>query len=583
MRNASKLRFLASPTALVFGAALVPVLVAAGWALVALSHHPDNESDQLAARSLSRAAPAVEEALTREGEELERLGVMIVRNPQFFAVLNLPRSDRAQADFKKALENVLRDFQRDADTPIFEVTDETGALLARALEPATGTTDVSGAPFVRTALAGRTGQGYIVEKGRVYRVAAVPVTAGGPIIGVLCLGRLVGNETAELLKSAIGCDVAFTVSDEIQATTLTPSPLRKILAQRSSERSLAGSRSRKPKNGVPPPDSFDVIGIAGARFVAVRQSLQGPSIGGELAYLLIRPVTSVSSPVAAIRDELLYAGSAGFLLALLGGASVAIVTYRRRRRAEDAHRAEVHRLTEVNRVRTGFIASASEEVLEPANAIRTVIELIEEGALGELSGPQVEGFISMRSGAERLIRAGNDLANLSLLDRNELALSFGPADVAGLVEDAAVVVVPIASERKQSVMISVEPQLVHPRVDPGHLSKAILNLALNAARFSPDGGRIEMGARRMDLGIRIYISDTGTELPDGVQGTIPELHDSGRTGLGLAVALGIVEAHGGSVHVLSQPDSGNIITIELPYPNRDVAPLQAEEPLRLAS
>jgi len=93
----------------------------------------------------------------------------------------------------------------------------------------------------------------------------------------------------------------------------------------------------------------------------------------------------------------------------------------------------------------------------------------------------------MRSGTERLVRVGNDLANLSLIDRNQLALSFGAADIGGLVEDAAVVVVPIASERKQSLMITVEPQLVHPRVDARHLSKAILNLALNAVRFSPDG------------------------------------------------------------------------------------------------
>jgi len=233
-------------------------------------------------------------------------------------------------------------------------------------------------------------------------------------------------------------------------------------------------------------------------------------------------------------------------------------------------------------VRTGFIASASDEVLEPATAIRTVIELIEEGAFGGLSGPQVEGFLSMRSAAERLIRAGDDLANLSLLDRDELALSFESFDVGSIVEDAAVVVVPIASERKQSVTISVGTQLVHPKVDPEHLSRAILNLALNAARFSPDGGRIEMGARRMDLGISIYVSDTGVELPEGVQGSIPG-PGSERTGLGLAVALGIVEAHGGAVRVMSQAGSGNIFTIELPFPKFEAAPLQIEEDLRLAS
>jgi signal transduction histidine kinase len=583
MRIPSKLKRCFSPANRIVGLTVIPVLVAAIWALIALAHHPDDENDQLAARALRRVAPSLEQMLNREGEELERIGIVIAKNPKFFAILNLPRAERAQADFKNALENVLRDFQRDADTPIFEVMDETGLHLARALQPATGMTDISVAPFVRAAVAGRMGRGYVIEKGNVYRVVTVPVTAGGPIIGVLCLGRSVDTEMAERLKGAIGCDVAFTVTDQIHATTLTPSPLRKILAQRVSERSLAGTIARKTENGEPTPaQEFDVISTGGVRFVAIRRMLQGPSIGGELAYVLVRPLTSEASPLTAIRMEFFYAGGAGLLLALGAGAYMAIDARRRRRRSEDAHQAELHRLTEIVRMRTGFMASASEEVLEPALSIRTIIELIEEGALGDLSGPQTEGILSIRSATERLARVGNDLANLSLLDRNELALSFEPADVGNMVENAAVVVVPIASERKQSVMISVEPRLVHPKVDAEHLSKAILNLALNATRFSPDGGRIDMGARRMDLGVSIYVSDTGTEFPEGVQGSVPG-PGSERAGLGMAVAIGIVEAHGGSIRVVSQPGSGNIFSIELPFPKMEVTPIPTEEPLRLAS
>ena len=123
-----------------------------------------------------------------EGEHIERLGGVIASDPKFFAVLNLPKAERARSDFKNALENVMREFQKDADTPLFEVLDERGALLGRALKPATEIANLSEAPFVRSALIGRNGQGYLVEKGNVYRVVTVPVTAGGPILGVLCLG-----------------------------------------------------------------------------------------------------------------------------------------------------------------------------------------------------------------------------------------------------------------------------------------------------------------------------------------------------------------------------------------------------------
>jgi signal transduction histidine kinase len=575
-----------SQTVWILGLALLPILAAGAWALIALGQHPDNENDQVAARSLVRAAPAVELALAREGEELERIAVLVTKNPKFFAILNLPHRERAQGDFKNALENVLRDFQRDADTPIFEVMDETGALLARALQPASGTADLSNAPFVRAAVYGRTGQGYVIEKDRVFRVATFPVIAGGPIIGILCLGRSLDTEMAERLKASLGregCDVAFTVNDEISATTLTPSPLRKLLAQRVSERSLAASRRGKnAKSGERPAEAeFDAIAIPGERFVVIKRTLQGPSVGGELGYVLTLPLTSAGSPVAAIQRELLYAGGAGLLLAIAAGTFLALDVRRRRRAAAEEHEAEIRRLTEIDRMRNSFIASASAEVLEPTAAIRTVIELIEEGALGEMSGPQEEGMLSIRGSTEALTRVGNDLANLSLLNREEFPLSLDAADLGNLVEHAAVVVVPIAAVRKQSVLISVEPKLIHPQVDAGHLSRAIVNLALNAVRFSPDGGRIEMGAKRNHEGISIHVSDSGAEVPEVAQGIVAG-SDSERSGLGLAVAIGIVEAHGGTIRSWSQ-GSGNVFTIELPFPEEELKPLPTEEELLMAS
>jgi hypothetical protein len=192
-----------------------PLVIGGGLALLALSLHPDNENDTAAAGTLARVAPAVEQALVLEGDHLERLGAVIAGDPKFFAVLNLPKADRTRADFKNALENVMREFQKDADTPFFEVLDERGALLGRALKPATEIADLSEAPFVRSALIGRPSQGYLVEKGNVYRVATVPVTAGGPILGVLCLGRSVDSELAERLKTAMASEVVFVVSDEI--------------------------------------------------------------------------------------------------------------------------------------------------------------------------------------------------------------------------------------------------------------------------------------------------------------------------------------------------------------------------------
>jgi len=199
--------------------------------------------------------------------------------------------------------------------------------------------------------------------------------------------------------------------------------------------------------------------------------------------------------------------------------------------------------------------------------IRTVLELIEEGALGELSGRRWRGFSPCGAGTERLVRVGNDLANLSLIDRNQLALSFGAADIGGLVEDAAVVVVPIASERKQSLMITVEPQLVHPRVDARHLSKAILNLALNAVRFSPTaaGSRWEPDAST---------SGSASTFPTPGPTSPMVCRDRPRTRLGTERARhgGGHRNRGGARRLgpcLESAGTGNIFTVDLPFPKRE--------------
>lgn len=545
-----------------------PLVIGGGLALLALSLHPDNENDTAAAGTLARVAPAVEQALVLEGDHLERLGAVIAGDPKFFAVLNLPKADRTRADFKNALENVMREFQKDADTPFFEVLDERGALLGRALKPATEIADLSEAPFVRSALIGRPSQGYLVEKGNVYRVATVPVTAGGPILGVLCLGRSVDSELAERLKTAMASEVVFVVSDEIHASTLAPSPLRKILAQRVTERSLAGAAKGKdiPIGRISPED-VDVINAGGERFVALRGTLRGPSIGGEIAFVLVRPLTLAASPLDSIRNELLYAAGTGLLLALVGATVIAFWVRRDRRRAEEAHRAELKRLREIDRMRSGFIATASEEVLDPATSIRTVIDLIEQGALGELSGSQLEGILSIRNATEELSRLGSDLANLTLLDRRELPLAFDEGDVGDLVEQAVTEILPMASERRQSLTVSVEPGLLHPRIDAEHLTKAISNIALNAVRLAPDGGIVEVGARRIDHGVGIYVADAQAPPADGTPGS--PAGDAERGGLAMAVATGIVEAHGGAIRAWNEPGAGNRFVVDLPFPTDD--------------
>jgi signal transduction histidine kinase len=128
--------------------------------------------------------------------------------------------------------------------------------------------------------------------------------------------------------------------------------------------------------------------------------------------------------------------------------------------------------------------------------------------------------------------------------------------------------------------IGVEPGLIHPRVDRDYLGQAILNLAMNAVRFTPDGGSIELSSKRVEGGIEIAVSDTGIGIAEEDREKIfsklvelkdINLHSSGTAqfnssglGLGLSIAQGIVQAHGGDIRVESQVGVGSTFRILLP-------------------
>jgi two-component system sensor histidine kinase VicK len=159
--------------------------------------------------------------------------------------------------------------------------------------------------------------------------------------------------------------------------------------------------------------------------------------------------------------------------------------------------------------------------------------------------------------------------------------------VGEVLEEIAVQIAPFVTQRDQQMSIGTEPGLIHPRVDRDYLGQAILNVAMNAVRFTPDGGSIELNACRVEGGIEIAVSDTGIGIREEDQERIfaklvelkdINLHSSGTAefnssglGLGLSIARGIVEAHGGSIRVESRVGTGSTFRIFLPTQGQDQA------------
>jgi two-component system sensor histidine kinase VicK len=226
--------------------------------------------------------------------------------------------------------------------------------------------------------------------------------------------------------------------------------------------------------------------------------------------------------------------------------------------------------------------------------IQAYADMIAEGALGEVSPMQREGLTAIRRGTSTLTRLARDLTDMSLLDRNQLPAKFAPSDIGEILEEVAVQVAPFVSQRDQQMSIGVEPKLIHPRVDRDYLGQAILNVAMNAVRFTPDGGTIDLAARRVEEGVEIEVRDTGIGIPQEDQERIfsklvelkdVNLHSSGTAefnssglGLGLSIARGIIEAHEGTIQVESRVGAGSTFRIFLPIRVEDRARRETTTP-----
>ncbi len=602
----------------------LPILGVMVAALFVVNRRLADEVNHTVTADLSRAALAFENQMAREGENLERIGVVVARDPKFFALLILPRADRKDADFYQTLLGVARDFQHDAEAPLFDVTDEHGVVLARAGQADPPGADRSRWTLVKNAIAGRAGRGYLVEGDRAYRVATVPILVQGELAGTLTLGRTIDQPLAERLRATTRSDVIFVVDGK----TLIRTTLRSGLAER-----LASEPARA---GVARVDDGD------SRFLTLSGRLDGPSSGGSVGFVLLRVLDEETAVLGRISRDLTFAAAALIVMALLIGFLVSSGITRPVRRIVEAatamregdydyplavtsqdemgllashfeamresQRHEIERLEEVDRMKSDFIAIASHEILTPVTTIRAYADLMSDGTAGAVSDMQREGFRAIKNAADVLTRLARDLTHMSLIDRSRLPVQLAAVDVGALVEEVAVQTVSLAADRSQIVSIAIEPDLKHPRIDAGYLKQAVTNLAMNAVRFTKDGGSIEIGARRGAGGesgagaggVEIYVTDTGIGISkedfEKIFAKIVELkdvnlHSSGTTqfnssglGLGLSIARGIVEAHGGEIRVESEVGRGSTFTIVLPLP-----PAESEEspggdvPLSLAS
>ncbi len=234
----------------------------------------------------------------------------------------------------------------------------------------------------------------------------------------------------------------------------------------------------------------------------------------------------------------------------------------------------VHDVTEVRRlerVRREFVANVSHELKTPLTSITGLVETLLNGALDDSANNR--RFVGLiQEDTARLTRLIDDLLQLSQIESRTVPLKIQPTSLKALLESVTSWLQVEIARRRLAVDVQVAPGL-SVRADPERLRQVFANLLDNAVKYNIDGGRISVKAEARHYDLIVTITDTGIGIPAEDAPRIFERfyrvdkarsRALGGTGLGLSIVKHLVEAHGGTVSVESQPGRGSTFTVQLP-------------------
>ena len=227
-----------------------------------------------------------------------------------------------------------------------------------------------------------------------------------------------------------------------------------------------------------------------------------------------------------------------------------------------------------SRSKTEFLANMSHELRTPLNAIIGFSQVMADQLMGPVGSERYVGYSrDICTSAQHLLGIISDILDVSKLEAGKIELDEEETAISQVVRD----VMQLVGERARSLEIGIDidlaPDMPQLRADPLKLKQVLLNLVTNAVKFSHAGDRVLLSARFDDRGYHIAVADHGIGMDareidtaltrfGQVASTWSRRHPG--TGLGLPLAIGLVELHGGRLGVESQKGIGTTVTFTLP-------------------
>jgi signal transduction histidine kinase len=244
-------------------------------------------------------------------------------------------------------------------------------------------------------------------------------------------------------------------------------------------------------------------------------------------------------------------------------------------------RAQAEMLAEIEQMRTDLLSTIAHELRTPLTAVRTSAGLLLDPTVEANAEQRRTLLLTIDRNATRMQRVVGDILDLARFRAGRAHLQLRRFDARELASSAISSVAPMAESRAQAITLVTPPQPVAVFGDVRRLEQALVNLLSNAEKYSPDGAPITVTVRAAGDQVIWSVADRGQGIEREDQPRLFERFFVSRgdrrdgstgVGLGLPIALAIVEAHGGRIDVTSDPGLGSVFSLVVPAAGPDVAP-----------
>jgi two-component system cell cycle sensor histidine kinase PleC len=241
------------------------------------------------------------------------------------------------------------------------------------------------------------------------------------------------------------------------------------------------------------------------------------------------------------------------------------------------------RAEEANQAKSRFLATVSHELRTPLNAILGFSEIMRSEILGAHANPVYKEYASdIHQSGQHLLNLINEILDISRIESGRYELHEASLSLAAVVADCQQLLRLRSETKGLRIVEDFEPHLPRLFAEERALRQICLNLLSNAIKFTPAGGTITLAlGETREGGQFLSVKDTGPGIPaDDIprvlksfgQGSLAHQTAEGGTGLGLPIAKGLTELHGGTFELKSRPGQGTEVVVTFPR-DRVIEPL----------